>query len=99
MTTAYKVQVGVPIPEINRTPKVSRRRYPLDTLVVGGMFFIPGRTSRSVSAYVSRVARGTDRKFSVRHVWAKQETDGSWTLLDKPQGPPAVEGVAVWRVQ
>jgi hypothetical protein len=95
------VQGGVPLPEINRAPKKPRRKYPLDTMKVGDMFFVEGRTSKSVSAYISRIAAGGTGKFSARHCWmAKYNIEDGWEWrICEPTTLGAVEGTGVWRIE
>lgn len=89
------VAAGTPMPEVNRTPKGVRRKYPLEETPVGSAFFVPGRTCKSVSAYVSRISKNLTGKWSARHAWAIKN-DNEWKLVDEgTEG--AVEGVSVWR--
>ena len=94
MATLFKVQSGVKLPEINRAPKNPRRKFPVEDMKPGEMFFVPGKTSRSVSAYVSRITKHLPGRYTVRHVWAVK-LNGMWTLTDVTAG--ATEGVGVWR--
>jgi hypothetical protein len=96
-----EVQTGVPLPKIDRAPKGKRRKYPLEGMEVGDMFFVPGRACKSVSAYISRISKGLPGTYSARHVWMREalpsETPG-WKLADK-NTPHAVEGTGVWRTE
>lgn len=95
MSELLQVQYGVQKPKIDRGRKGVQREYPIDTMKVGGFFFVPNSTSKSISAYISRISKGVQGKFSTQHVWAVQN-DGAWTLVE--QGTPgAVEGTGVWR--
>lgn len=98
MPEMFVVQSDWPLPGINRSPKGARRKYPLETTAVGSMFFVPGRTSKSVSAYISRISKNVPGKFSARHAWAVQRDDGTWAETTKGE-PGAVEGTGVWRVE
>lgn len=101
MTVMFDVQRGVPLPSINRSPKSGRRKYPVDTMAVGDMFFLPGRSAKSVSAYISRITKDRAERFSARHVWMWEALDGSWQLVEPgSEGltPGAVEGTGVWRI-
>lgn len=89
------VAAGTPKPEVNRSPKGVRRKYPLEDTPVGDAFFVPGRTCKSVSAYVSRISKDLPGKYSARHAWAVQN-DNEWQLVEAGTDG-AVEGVSVWR--
>jgi hypothetical protein len=99
----FGIQKNVPMPEVNRTPKVSRRKYNLEGMSVGDMIFVPGRTSNSVSAYISRITNNVAGKFSVRHCWmVANGTDARGATIYKmsAQGEQdAVEGTGVWRTE
>jgi len=98
MSAMLNVQKGVPIPEINRAPKGVRRKYPIETMEVGDMFFVPGRSSKSVSAYISRISKDVPGKFSARHCFMVKNGEGGWRV---PQAgdPPPTEGTGVWRIE
>lgn len=98
MSPMFNVQKGVPLPEINRAPKGQRRKYPIETMAVGDMFFVPHRDTKSVSAYISRISKGVPGKFSARHCWMRKDARGHWHPCD-PGGPPATEGTGVWRTE
>jgi len=98
MTTMYPVQTGVPLPDINRAHKGVRRKYPIEGMVVGAMFFVPGRSSKSVSAYISRISKDVPGKFSARHVWMIKNAEGEWGL-STPTTQGEVEGTGVWRIE
>lgn len=97
MTTMFTVQDGVPLPSINRASKNKLRKYPLESMSVGAMFFVPGRSSKSVSAYISRIAKDRAAKFTARHCWMKKSAADKWVMC-KPEAPGATEGTGVWRV-
>lgn len=94
----YEVQDGVPIPEINRAPQGARRKYPIETMKIGDMFFVEGRSSKSVSAYISRISKDVTGKFSARHCWMAKDGDGKWQLSTQ-DAAEAKEGTGVWRVE
>ena len=100
--TMFKVQSGVPLPEISRAPKTPRRKFPVQGMEPGQMFFVPGKTSKSVSAYISRITKNLPGKYTARHChMAKYLTeDGGheWRLCD-PGVLGATEGVGVWRTE
>lgn len=97
MTALLSVQKGVPMPEIDRSPKGARRKYPVDTMAVGDMFFVQNRTSKSVSAYISRITKNLPGKFTARHCWMRFEA-GKWVTAEA-NSPGAVEGAGVWRLE
>lgn len=102
MTTMLSVQAGVPLPDVNRAPKNTRRRYPVDTMKVGEMFFMPGRSTKSVSAYISRITKNLPGKFSARHCWmipvGMKGSERVWEMAE--QGVDgAEEGTGVWRIE
>lgn len=101
MTEMYKVQEGVPLPEIDRTPKSPRRKYPVEGMAPGAMFFVPGRTAKSVSAYISRITAKLPGRFSARHAWmAKYNTDDGFEWRPcEPDVLGATEGTGVWRIE
>lgn len=102
MSAMLSVQKGVPLPEINRSPKGVRRKYPLETMQVGEMFFEPGRNSRKLSAYISRETKDMPGKFSVRHCWmipvGMKGGERVWELSE-PGEDGAEEGTGVWRIE
>jgi len=96
MTTTYPVLKGVPIPPIRRGRP--RRKYDLEHLAVGDMQFVPGRTVKQVSAYVSKMARTMPAmKFTTRVVFARR-LGQRWEVCE-PTDRGATEGVGVWRVE
>lgn len=100
--TMFKVQSGVPLPEISRAPKTPRRKFPVQGMVPGQMFFVPGKTSKSVSAYISRITKNLPGKYTARHCHMRERTTNTqgkhWELCD-PTTPGATEGVGVWRTE
>lgn len=101
MSGMLKVQKGVPLPEINRAPKQARRRYPIATMKVGDMFFVPNRTSKSVSAYISRISKGQPARFSARSCHMRKglpHEQAEWVICT-PDAPGATEGTGVWRIE
>lgn len=102
MSTAFSVQKGVPLPEINRLPRGARSKYPIDTLEVGDMFFVPGRSVKSVSAYISRISKGKAAKFNARHCFMWLAPDNEWQMIEpgeETQVAGATEGAGVWRIE
>lgn len=97
MTVMFEVYYDVPLPKSNRAPKGVQRKYPIDTMRVGGMFFVPERTAKAVSSYISRIAKGHTGKFTTRRCWVVFN-NGKPTEVDAgTEG--AIEGTGVWRVE
>ena len=61
------------------------------------MFFVPGRTGKGVSAYISRISKDVPGKFSARHCWMIRN-DNKWVLAAEGDAG-AVEGTGVWRIE
>jgi hypothetical protein len=98
VTAMFKVQSGVPMPDIERS-KPPRRKWPVEEMQPGDFFFVPGRASRNVSAYVSRITKDLPGTFSARHIWAwEDKRNGSWHPC-APSASGAIEGVGVWRTE
>lgn len=97
MAELFKVQYDEPLPPVDRRPQNTRRKYPFEQMLVGGWFFIPGKNSRSVGAYVARETGPLEGKFSVRHTWARQ-IDGDWKVCAATD-EGAKEGTGVWRTE
>lgn len=101
--TMFEVQENVPLPSVDTTPKNPSRKYPLNTMAVGGMFFVPGKSTRSLSSYIARASTGTERKFNVRHCWMRQVGERApdvpyWVTCEQTD-EDAVEGTGVWRTK
>lgn len=100
--TMFKVQSGVPLPEISRAPKAPRRKFPVQGMKPGDMFFVPGKTSKSVSAYISRITKNLPGKYTARRCWMWLAPDNTWQLIEPGQEnltSGATEGVGVWRTE
>lgn len=102
MSTDFSVQKGVLLPEINRTPKGTKSKYPINTMSVGDMFFVPGRSSKSVGAYISRISKDVPGKFSARRCFMWLAPDDTWQMIppgEETQVAGATEGAGVWRIE
>lgn len=97
MASLFKVQDGVRLPEINRAPKTPRRKFPVQGMTPGQFFFVPGKTSRSVSAYVSRITKHLPGKYTTRHMWASKPARSDEWVEAEANASGATEGVGVWR--
>lgn len=98
----FKVQSGVPLPEISRAPKTPRRKFPVQGMAPGDMFFVPGKTSKSVSAYISRITKNLPGKYSARRCFMArynvEHGEPEWRICE-PDVLGATEGVGVWRIE
>ena len=92
------LMLDIPIPPVRRPPAQGTRRIQLQTMPIGGMYFLPGRTARSVSAYVSRIAKQGNFKFTVRTLTMRPDKEHGWVVCDADD-KQAVEGAGVWRAQ
>lgn len=101
MVEMLAVQKGVPMPGIKRPGAARRRKYPIETMAVGDMFFEPGRSSRALSAYICRIAKGLPAKFSTRRCFMRKVRVGDvWKWKEcAPTDGDAVEGAGVWRTE
>lgn len=97
MTEMFKVRHGGSPPDVDRRRKVGRRKFPVETMKVGDWFLVPHRTTRSVSAYVSRITKDLTGKFITRAAWMV-EKDGDWEVADE-HAAGAVSGAQVWRME
>lgn len=94
----YEVQTDIPVPPVDHAPAPKRRKYPFETMDVGGMFFVPGKTKNTLAPYVAQEGKKLGRKFSTRLTWMVEEDPGRWV----PTGPDdenAVQGIGVWRTE
>lgn len=91
----YPIQNNVPKPKSVRAVQPSRRKYPINELEVGSMFFVPNKTRNTLTSHFSNTGRKLGRKFDTQLVYMRQ-TDEGWTLCEKDD-EGAVLGVGVWR--
>lgn len=101
MSEMLHIHKGVPIPPIDRSANGRRRKYPIETMEVGDMIFVPKRTVKSVVAYISRISKDANRKFSARHAWAVpvgKTKPLKWELAEQ-DAVGAQEGTGVWRIE
>lgn len=100
VTTMFPVQSGVPVPPVDRRPKQPRRKFPVEGMQPGDMFFVPGKTSKSVAAYISRITKKLPGKYTARHCWMTPvEVNGQACWDPANAGDPgAQEGVGVWKL-
>jgi hypothetical protein len=93
------VQYDFPVQPRRAQPEkgLVRRKYPLETMRVGGFIFFPGKATRGVSSYISSESRKIGRRFRVRRCFARQVGDG-WVPAE-PEEAGAVSGAGVWRTE
>lgn len=96
MTGMFKIQKGVPIPEPHRPSRGLRKKYPVESMEPGDMFFVPERPSKLVAAYISKITKKLAGTFATRYCFAVQK-DEDWSIVAEGT-PGAVEGTAIWRV-
>lgn len=99
MSEPFEIFRGVPIPPVRR-PKTGRTKWPVDKMEVGDIIFVPGRSSRSVSAYVARITKDLPGEYLIRGCWMRpgQGREPKWVLADEGQ-KGAKEGTGVWRTK
>ena len=88
-----KVQDNLPIPPITRSAR--RRKYPLDSMGVGEMFFVPGKEPAALGTHISKAGKTLNRTFTVRSV-TMADDNGSWVPCG-PDDDGATRGAGVWR--
>ena len=58
---------------------------------------MPGRKPKSVSAYIARITKDTERKFETRNTWAYFDEGLQQWRVCTHRAEGAQEGVGVWR--
>lgn len=91
----YKVQRNIPKPPVQRAGAGQVRKYPVDTMDVGEMFFVPGGNMRHLGSHLSQQGKKLRRKFSLRHI-TMLETRHGWVPADA-ESEGVTQGVGVWR--
>lgn len=94
MSEVFEVYDNVPLPEVRRKRS---SKYPITTMEVGQMFFMPGRGARGVSAYISRVTKSMDRKFTTRRCCVVFKNGKPVEVAEGTKG--AISGTGVWRIE
>lgn len=90
------VQKDIPLPKTHRPNASAHQKYPLSTMKVGDMFFVPADENK-LATHVSARGKQLGRKFATRFTTMKETLDG-WKPCD-PGDKRAVTGVGVWRVE
>jgi hypothetical protein len=84
VTKLFEIQSGAPerlAPQHIARARRPRYKYPIDKMKVGDFFLYPNANSRSVSSYVSRIAKDVPGIFSTKSVWMVMQR-GKWRLAD-----------------
>jgi hypothetical protein len=89
----YEIIDNVPIPTSIR---MGRRKYPFDTLNVGSMFCIPGKTKNTMGTHASTIGKRLNRRFQTKLIYMT-ETDMGW-MPAEADAKGAELGIGVWRV-
>lgn len=98
MVRPHKILHGVPAPKVDRSSKQDRRKFRLEEMEVDDYILVPGRTTKSLSAYISRASKAVPGKFVCRPAWMMQTGPDEWALAnDSDVG--AVSGSGVWRTE
>lgn len=90
----YPVCKKVPLARTVRDGE-ARRKYPLTTMAVGDMFFVPNLTKNTLVSHVSTVAKVLGRRFATRLTYMRVEAQ-QWVVVDSKE-VGAIQGVGVWR--
>lgn len=93
----YTTQKHVPIPKPQRRTLGNLRKYPLNTMAVGEMFFVPDKATNSISTHVAATGAQLGRKFITR-LTTMVQTKRGWKLA-KADAEGAVMGIGVWRTE
>jgi len=94
----HKPQANIPMPETDRGGASSKKKYPMDTMKIGEMFFVPRKRRTSMATHTSTRGKQLGRKFATREIHMREGDDGQWEPCE-PDDEGAVRGVGVWRVE
>lgn len=94
---AQAVLKNIPIPKTMRTAPPPRRKWPLDDMGVGDMFFVPGRDKNNLATYCSTAGKKLGRRFTTRLCYM-HEVKGDYVPCE-PDVRGATLGVGVWRIK
>lgn len=83
------------VPRVRRTTP-TRRKYPLDSMTIGEMFFVEGLTKNTLAPHICTMGKKLERTFNTRLCWMRKTRDG-WVEC-APTDTRAVQGVGVFRV-
>jgi hypothetical protein len=94
----FAIQKNVAIPKTIRSAPPSKRKYPFDSMEIGDMFFVPGKTKNTMATHASSVSKKLGKKFKTQLVYMAELEDGSWepTVSTDEDG---VIGIGVWRTE
>ena len=96
-TPTFKVKPGQTLPPPNRAPKASVRKYPLDTMDIGDMIFVPDKEVKKFASYIGSQGRSLGFKFATQSATMRQDLDTDEWEACKPDAPGAKKGVAIRR--
>lgn len=91
----FEVRKDVPIPKAMSPKPPARRKYPFETMGVGGMFFVPHKAKNTMAPHASSVGRKLGRKFVTRLTHMLEGPKGWEPCAASDAG--AVLGIGVWR--
>ena len=102
MSELFLVQDDLRVPQNRRGQKQPRRKFPVDDMQPGQQFFVPGKKSKTVSAYISRITKTLPGKYTARQDWARPVAmigdKRKWESCE-PTDDGATDGVTVARVE
>jgi hypothetical protein len=83
------------MPKAIRVTPPSRRKYPLEDMEVGDMFFVPNKTKNTLTTHISAEGKKLGRKYTTR-LCHMRKTQRGWSICDATH-EDAVLGIGVWR--
>lgn len=93
----HEVQRNIPVPKPEKVMPRRGRKYPFESMEIGDMFFVPGRTKNNLMSLASITGKNLNRKFTTRLTFMVESLDG-WQQATKDT-PRAVQGIGVWRTK
>lgn len=90
-----EVHKDIPVPKPIKVMPAAKRKYPYETMEIGDMFFVPGKSTNTLMSHASTTGKKLGRKFATRLTYMVESLDG-WKPAT-PDTPNAVQGVGVWR--
>lgn len=93
----HDVQKNIPVPKVNKANPPIRKKYPFETMEIGDMFFVPGKSRNTLTTHTSTMGKALGKKFATRLTHMVETLEG-WQQA-APGDDGAVQGVGVWRVK
>ncbi len=90
-----QLQKDVPLVKATRVVPESRRKYPLNEMEVGDMFFVPNAKS-TLPTYCAKMGKKLQVKFQTRTCYMRLDDKEEWQPCE-PGDEGAVRGTGVWR--